>query len=62
MGEISMREQQTVAECIQIRYGSGIEYPWMRSPTFGIFHHRDNKKWSALIMDIPRRPALEFLI
>ena len=29
------------------------EYPWDDSPSFATFKHKDNKKWFALIMDIP---------
>ncbi len=29
------------------------EYPWDDSPNAATFKHKDNKKWFALIMDIP---------
>ena len=29
------------------------EYPWKESPNHTTFKHKNNKKWFALIMDIP---------
>ena len=29
------------------------ENPWMDTPNFTTFKHPDNKKWFALIMDVP---------
>lgn len=30
------------------------DYPWLRFPNYEVFRHKDNKKWFAIIMDIPR--------
>ena len=30
------------------------ENPWAQSPTNTVFRHRHNRKWFAIIMDIPR--------
>ena len=30
------------------------ENPWSTSPTNTVFRHRHNRKWFAIIMDIPR--------
>lgn len=30
------------------------ENPWVQSPTNTVFRHRHNRKWFAIIMDIPR--------
>ncbi len=49
-----MSERQAVTDWIRERYGTDIEYPWMRFPSYGVFRHGDNKKWFALVMDIPR--------
>ena len=29
------------------------EYPWDKYPNFTTFKHKNNKKWFALIMDVP---------
>lgn len=29
------------------------EYPWEKYPNFTTFKHKNNKKWFALIMDVP---------
>lgn len=36
------------------RYGVSADYPWEKSPSFAVLRHQDNKKWFALIMDIPQ--------
>ena len=35
-------------------YGIGPDCPWIKNPNFEVFRHSSNKKWFALIMDIPR--------
>lgn len=30
------------------------EQPWMQYPTYTVFRHSTNKKWFAIIMDIPK--------
>lgn len=30
------------------------EYPWEDHPKFAVFRHRGNRKWFALVMDLPR--------
>lgn len=49
---ISLRND--VIEYIRKFYECDIEYPWMRYPEYGVFRHKDNKKWYALMMDVPR--------
>ena len=49
-----MSFRQNVMDYIEKKYHHGIEYLWMRYPSYGIFRHQDNQKWYALIMDIPR--------
>lgn len=34
-------------------YGVAPEHPWLDSPGYEVFRRADNKKWFALIMDIP---------
>lgn len=35
-------------------YIAQTDYPWLSEPEFEVFRHEDNRKWFALIMDIPR--------
>ena len=35
-------------------YHAGAEYPWLKYPNYAVFRHRDNQKWFAVIMDVPR--------
>ena len=35
-------------------YGITSDYPWIRYPSYEVFRHGDNKKWFAVIMDIPK--------
>ncbi len=39
---------------ISDRYSVDEEHPWEKYPEFSVFRHRNNKKWFALIMDIPK--------
>lgn len=49
-----MAFRQQIIDYIQDKYGTSIEYLWMRFPSYGIFRHGDNQKWYALLMDVPR--------
>jgi len=35
-------------------YNAKQDYPWADYPNYTVFRHATNKKWFALIMDIPR--------
>ena len=48
----SMRDE--ILDYIRKTYGGEIEYPWMRYPDYGVVRHKDNQKWYALFMDLPR--------
>ena len=34
-------------------YSASPEYLWRQYPNYGVFRHYDNRKWFAVIMDIP---------
>ena len=36
-------------------FGTAPEYMWARTPNFAVLRRSDNKKWYAIIMDLPRR-------
>ncbi len=35
-------------------YGTEPDFPWESNPTFAVYRHSHNRKWFALVMDIPR--------
>ena len=46
--------KEAILEYVKKSYKGKIEYLWKSSPNSGIFRHDDNRKWYALIMDIPK--------
>lgn len=39
---------------IQNNYGAEPEYPWAKYPSYEVFRHNNNKKWFALLADVPK--------
>ena len=35
-------------------YGVTPDFPWESDPTFAVYRHSNNRKWFALVMDIPK--------
>lgn len=35
-------------------YSAKPEHPWVKYPNYEVFRHASNKKWFALIMDVPK--------
>ncbi len=33
--------------------GAGPEYLWAKSPTYFVLRHGNNRKWFAVVMDVP---------
>ena len=46
--------KQTLYDYIKQKYGSSIDHPWFRYPSYAVFRHSDSEKWYGLVMDIPR--------
>ena len=46
--------RQELEKYILDTYGVSPENPWIKHPTFDVFRHVNNKKWFAVIMDIPK--------
>mgnify|MGYP004603787253 CR=1 FL=1 len=42
------------AEYIAETYNSDPEYPWADHPEYAVFRHGSNRKWFALILDVPQ--------
>lgn len=47
--------RKQLEEYIARVYGAAAEFPWARYPNYAVFRHGDNKKWFALVMDVPKR-------
>jgi len=45
--------RQDIEEYINNNYEALQEYPWSQYPNYTTFKHMNNKKWFALIMDVP---------
>ena len=41
-------------EYVLNQYVCTSDFPWMQYPSFRVFRHPNNKKWFAVIMDIPK--------
>ena len=41
-------------ETIEQSIDSEPDYPWVKYPDYEVFRHTSNKKWFALIMEIPK--------
>ncbi len=48
-----MSGRQFLDKHITETYGVIAEYPWANAPSYGVYRHIHNKKWFAVIMDIP---------
>ena len=46
--------RQALMQFIEEQYGAAAEYLWAKYPTYAAFRRHDNKKWFALVMDVPR--------
>ncbi len=47
-----MRDE--IFKYVKQKYGVEPDYPFPNAPTFPVLRHADNRKWFALIMDVPR--------
>lgn len=43
-----------VFEYIRKKYQASPEYPWKKYDSNAVFRHKDNNKWFALVMNVPR--------
>ncbi|MGN0173281.1 MAG: MmcQ/YjbR family DNA-binding protein [Acutalibacteraceae bacterium] len=44
-----------IFEYVKETFGTSPEYLWQKTPDTAVFRHSENKKWYAIIMDIPKR-------
>ena len=47
-------ERTVLDKYITETYGAVGEYMWEKYPTFAVYRHQNNKKWFAVIMEIPK--------
>ena len=36
-------------------YGCAPQYLWLKFPNYAVYRHSENRKWFAVVMDIPKR-------
>ena len=44
-----------VFDYVKETFGTTPEYPWQKTPDTAVLRHSENKKWYAVVMDIPKR-------
>lgn len=49
-----MTGREQIYEYVRKKYKTSPEYLWRRYPGYGVLRHDDNRKWFALVMDVPR--------
>lgn len=49
----SLRDK--IFEYTKDTFGTNPEYLWQKTPDTAVLRHSENKKWYAIIMDIPKR-------
>ena len=57
-GERSCRDdimnRKELEEYIRSNYSAEPDHPWVKYPNYIVFRHQSNKKWFAIIMDVPK--------
>ncbi len=51
-GKMTLRND--VLDLAKEKYKTDAEYPWAKFPSYAVLRHSDNKKWYAVIMNIPK--------
>ena len=47
-------KRDELEQFINENYNAEADYPWLKYPNYEVFRHSSNRKWFALIMDIPK--------
>ncbi len=47
-------DRKQLIQFISEQYNADAEHPWLKYPDYIVFRHKNNQKWFAVIMDIPR--------
>ena len=46
--------RESIFEYVKDKYGVEPDYPFPTAPGYPVLRHKDNRKWFALFMDVPR--------
>lgn len=46
--------REELEACILNHYSTEPDYPWADTPRAAVFRHAGNRKWFALVMEVPR--------
>lgn len=46
--------RKELEEYIRSNYSAEPDHPWVKYPNYIVFRHQSNKKWFAIIMDVPK--------
>ena len=46
--------REELEACILNHYSTEPDYPWADTPRSAVFRHAGNRKWFALVMEVPR--------
>lgn len=49
-----MLSRENLDKYISETYGVACEYPWIQYPSFAVYRHGNNKKWFAVVMNLPK--------
>ena len=47
-------DQNAVSNYIEEQYGASPEYLWRKYPSYAVFRRENNRKWFAVVMEVPR--------
>lgn len=47
-------DRNSLDKYITDTYGATAEFMWEQYPTFAVYRHQNNRKWFAVIMEIPK--------
>lgn len=49
----NMLNREELNKFISETYGAAAEFPWHQYPDFAVYRHEGNKKWFAVVMNLP---------
>lgn len=49
-----MADRKSFDKYITETYGVTADFPWLDYPGYAVYRHKENKKWFAVVMDIPK--------
>jgi len=52
---VGFADRETVQRFIEEQYGAEPEYLWAKYPEYAVFRRQDNRKWFAVLMNVPKK-------